>query len=327
MKLKKDISRTIARHLMFSASGKEKELLAQWKLRSDKNANGYQIIKQFWHLKPVSSDIGEDSVPTDLFLNRVRLLGVVADRQIWWKIAASVAFLIAMSSILFQFLIFPNDGRVELIAASGQRTEAVLPDGSRVWLNSCSRLVYEARFGRIRYVELTGEAFFDVSKHKTRPFHVKADGLFVKVTGTQFNVRNYSSDPTIETTLIEGCVSLSIDDERSLKMKPGETIIFDKQSGKLVRRNVNSKDNILWKEGILVFNSTPFSDMIPRLERWYNIKVIYDSAEFKEIHYTGTIRNLRLDQVFEFISLTNPIQVEMEKNDIRISGKQVKPKK
>lgn len=327
MKLKKDISRTIARHLMFSASGKEKELLAQWKLRSDKNAKGYQIIKQFWHLKPVSSDIGEDRVPIDKFLNRVRLLGVEADRQIWWKIAASVAFLIAMSSILFQFLIFPNDGRVELIAAAGQRTEAVLPDGSRVWLNSCSKLVYETRFGRKRHIEISGEAFFDVTKKVFSPFLVHSGEITIQVKGTQFNVRNYPADQFIETSLVRGHVNFYIDNKRGISMNPGETIIFDKLSGKLVRKNFNTSDNILWKDGILVFNSTPFSELVARLERWYNIKVIYDSAEFKEIHYTGTIRNLRLDQVFEFISLTNPIQVEMEKNDIRISGKQVKPKK
>lgn len=325
MKLQKDISAIIARHLMYSSTVKEKELLNQWKTKSDNNAVGYRIIKQFWHLKPVLCVKEDVKIPKEKFLSRVHLLHSDRKRYNLYMVAASVAILFAISSLLFQFVFYSNDGRVELIAASGQRSEAVLPDGTRVWLNSCSRLVYEARPGRIRSVEVTGEAFFDVSKQWSRPFLVSLDGLTVEVTGTRFNVRNYPADKFVETTLIEGSVYLSIDDKRNLTMKPGEIVILDKQSGKFLRSNVNANNNVLWKDGILVFNSTPFTELITRLERWYNIKVIYDQEEFKDIHFTGTIENLRLDQVFEFISLTNPIHVEMEKSDIRISRNHVKP--
>jgi ferric-dicitrate binding protein FerR (iron transport regulator) len=92
----------------------------------------------------------------------------------------------------------------------------------------------------------------------------------------------------------------------------------------LTRKNVNPNDNVSWKEGVLVFNGAPFNDFIVRLERWYNIRVIYQPEDFKDIHFTGTIRDLRLDQVFEFVSLTTPIEVDMGDNDIHLKRTQPK---
>ncbi|WP_462318550.1 FecR family protein, partial [Marinilabilia sp.] len=228
--------------------------------------------------------------------------------------AASVAAILALASVMSQLLYLGDKTRVELVAESGQRTEAVLPDGSHVWLNNCSRLVYEHRFGRRRSVRLEGEAFFDVAKDVTSPFFVEAGDMNVRVTGTEFNVRNYENESTTEVTLAEGAVNVRSTAGQKAKMQPGETISLTKSTGRMVRKKADVFDETAWRDGVLVFDDTDFDNLIIRLQRWYDIRIEYNPEDFTGIHYSGTIRNLRLDQVFDFINLTVPIEVQMNSN-------------
>lgn len=321
MAFKKDIAKIIARHLMFSASEDEKALLQKWRSKEEANEKGYQIMKRM--LRPVKGKIGSGNVevPVDAFLTRAKVMQVGQRTMNWWKVAASVAVLFALASIMSQLLYWGENSRIELFADSGQRTEAVLPDGSHVWLNNCSHLIYEQRFGRQRTVELEGEAFFDVAEDATSPFYVDAGDMRVKVTGTEFNVRNYEDEPTTEITLAEGSVYVRSSGGHKARMKPGETISLTKSTGLMVRKKVDVFDNTAWREGVLVFDDTNFNDLIIRLQRWYDIKIQYDPDDFEGIHYTGTIRNLRIDQVFDFINLTVPIEVKMNSNHIVLTRK------
>ncbi len=308
---------------MFTATTNEKKLLSKWRNRSEKNEAGYRVMKRWWQLSGAvpKKESPMEQVPVDEFFLRTRLLRIGRRSAIGWKVAASIAILVALTSVLFQLMYPGGANRVELMANAGQQTEAVLPDGSHVWLNSSSRLVYEQQFGRVRSLNLEGEAYFTVSKDRTSPFIVNANGLKVKATGTQFNVRNYPDENTIETTLMEGGVDIKTPSGGNKQMKPGETFAFEKSSGKLVRIAVRPSDNIAWKEGILVFHNTSFASLITRLERWYAIRIVYDPEAFEGIHYSGTIRNLRLDQVFDFINLTIPIDVQMNDNHVLLALK------
>jgi ferric-dicitrate binding protein FerR (iron transport regulator) len=321
MAFKKDITKIIARQLMFSASEDEKALLRKWRSKEEANEKGYQTMKRM--LKPVKSrkETADGEVPVDAFFNRTRIIQMGQRTLKWWKVAASVAAILALASVMSQLLYLGDNTRIELVAESGQRTEAVLPDGSHVWLNNCSRLVYEHRFGRRRSVRLEGEAFFDVAKDVTSPFFVEAGDMKVRVTGTEFNVRNYENESTTEVTLAEGAVNVRSTAGQKAKMQPGETISLTKSSGRMVRKKADAFDHAAWRQGVLVFDDTDFDNLIIRLERWYDIEIEYDSDDFKGIHYTGTVRKLRLDQVFDFINLTLPIEVQMKSNHIVLTKK------
>lgn len=324
MIFKKDIAKIIARKWMLAATSNEKKLLNGWRTSSDKNEAGYATMKHWWDLSGAATENegSDEQIPVDEFFLRAKILQIGRRSSKIWKVAASIAVLVALSSLLFNFLFMGGINRVVLMANAGQQTEAILPDGSHVWLNSGSKLIYEHNFGRIRALDLKGEAFFIVSSDRTSPFIVDAGGLKVRATGTQFNVRHYPDETSIETTLLEGGVKLKTPNSITAQMRPGQTVAFEKVKGKLVRLNVKPDLNIAWKEGVLVFNNTSFDNLVTRLQRWYNINIVYDAGAFEGIHYSGTIRNLRLDQVFNFINLTIPIEVQLNDDNIILTLKQ-----
>jgi ferric-dicitrate binding protein FerR (iron transport regulator) len=316
MSIKKDISKIISRHLMVAASEDEKNVLQKWRSSSEQNEQGYQVLKRLFQYRYYNEYSAKEEVPVESFVTRARLLQSQTRTLNWWKIAAAIVVLISVGSLVSEFLYVFDSTRVELVADSGQRTEAVLPDGSNVWLNNSTRLVYEHRFGRKRSIQMEGEAYFEVEKDASSPFLVETGGLEVKVTGTRFNVKNYSTDQTVEVALSEGSVNVKSSEGERVQMKPGELLLLDKRTLKMIKKNGQVKDNFAWRDGVMVFKDEAFENLITRLERWYDIKIDYEPGDFKGIHYSGTIRNLRLDQVFEFVNLTVPIEVEMKSNHI-----------
>jgi ferric-dicitrate binding protein FerR (iron transport regulator) len=319
--MKKDISKIIARHLIFSASDEEKKILRKWRSIDERNEKGYQVMKKLFHHGNIKENHVEENISVDTFFSRTRLQQTEKRALSWWKAAVSVAALLAIGLMISQFLYFFDNTHVELLAGSGQRTEAVLPDGSKVWLNNCSHLVYEHRFGRQRSVNLKGEAYFEVEKDVTSPFYVETGDLEVRVTGTRFNVKNYESDSVIEVALVRGSVDVKSYNGNKVTMIPGEMVSMTKKSGRLVRRRTDVSENSAWRDGVLVFKDDSFDHLIARLEKWYDIRIEYNHKDFRGIHYTGTIRNLRLDQVFDFVNLTIPIEVQMKAKHIVLSKK------
>lgn len=306
---------------MFTASEDEKNILRSWRRRDEKNERGYQILKWLFHGNNFSKSYTRENIPVESFFHRIRLLERTQKKFIGWKVAASIAIILTLGSFIAQWLYVFDDSHVVLVTNSGQRTQAILPDGSKVWLNNCSQLEYSTRFGRKRVAVLKGEAFFQVAKDVTRPFYVYSDDLEVKVTGTQFNVRNYDNESDTEVALVEGSVKVIANSTSVTSLAPGELLSLTKETGRIVKNKSNVDNKSAWRNGILVIENAGFDDLIARLERWYNIKIEYNADDFKNIHYTGTIRNLRLDQVFDFIKLTIPIEVQMNENHIVLTKK------
>ncbi len=316
MSIKKDISKIISRHLMVAASEDEKNVLRKWRSSSEQNEQGYQVLKRLFQHRYYNESSAKDEIPVESFFNRARLLQSQTRILNWWKIAATIVILISVGSFVSEFLYVFDTTRVELVADSGQRTEAVLPDGSKVWLNNSTRLVYEHRFGRKRTIQLDGEAYFEVENDAISSFLVETGGLDVKVTGTQFNVKNYATDRKVEVALSEGSVDVESMEGEQVQMNPGEVLFLHKDTRKMVKENRQVRDNSAWRDGVMIFRNEDFDNLITKLERWYDIRIDYQAKDFEEIHYSGTIRNLRLDQVFEFLNLTVPIEVEMKSNHI-----------
>ena len=172
-----------------------------------------------------------------------------------------------------------EEGFNQMIVPFGKRSNLILSDGTRVWVNSGSRLVYAPVFkGKSREVFLEGEAYFEVAKDEKKPFYVRTDAFKVKVYGTKFDVQAYQQNNEYNTILIEGKVSLQANNGGILS---SERFIFPDQKAMLsadkddflVTEVANIDNFIAWKEGYLIFKNEAFQSILKRVSRYYNINI------------------------------------------------------
>lgn len=226
------------------------------------------------------------------------------------KVAAVV-----LALVLFQFLNrTENAGYQTLYVPSGQRAELTLPDGTKVWLNSHTRLVYPLSFGKERAVELDGEAYFTVV-HNEQPFTVKAGSLNVEVLGTEFNVKAYSASSVQKVDLLKGSVRL--DGEalggKSLSMVPKESVCIT--GGKLARSRIDDYDYFKWKEGLICFHNESVGSIIKKLELYYDIRIVVYKKDFLDEFYSGKFRTKDgIEQVLNILQLEHNFTYERDNN-------------
>lgn len=199
----------------------------------------------------------------------------------------------------------------EITSPTGVRSQVVLPDGSKVWLNSESTIRFKIPFEPdSRKVELNGEAFFAVEKDVQRPFHVHSGKVNVTVLGTKFNYKAFAEDPSVEVVLAEGKVSLTTDGAgKEIIMNPGERAVVNKTSYRATVSSENIGKYIAWQEGKLVFDECPMPEIAKQLERWYGIEVIIDDPKIQNYRITTTFENESLHQVLELIALSSPVKI------------------
>jgi transmembrane sensor len=206
------------------------------------------------------------------------------------------------------------------IVHPGVQGDVILPDGSRVRLNSASTLKCPDRFDeQARVVELSGEGFFEVEGNPDWPMYVKTSkGLTVKVTGTRFNVSSYENDPALKLTLVEGSVTVIHEaTDRQYKVLPNEEMVFyDGRPTLPHKQEVDVLPAIIWKDGILLFENTQMPEVIKKLERWYCVDIIPQDPAIMEMRFTASFESESLTRVLQLLKITSKI-------DYRIEGKQV----
>jgi len=198
----------------------------------------------------------------------------------------------------------------------GGKYQVNLPDGSKVWLNSSSSLRFSALFnGDTREVELSGEAFFDVSKNKSKPFKVITKDQIVEVLGTQFNINSYSDEGSIKTTLIEGSVKIIYKDKVVL-LSPGQQFQPKESVAKVVE--ADTEEVVAWKDGYFVFKNEDIQSIMRKLSRWYNVEVSY-SGSIPDVGFGGNIsRSKDISEVLDVLQLTNAVHFKVEGRRITV---------
>ncbi|WP_341835399.1 FecR domain-containing protein [Chitinophaga pollutisoli] len=183
-----------------------------------------------------------------------------------------------------------------LTTPRGGQFRLTLPDGTQVWLNAASSLRFPTAFvGKERIVELTGEAYFEVAKDAGKPFIVKAaGGMDVQVLGTHFNVAAYEEEPSSTVTLLEGAVTVN-----RQQLEPGQQAI--RQNGHIRIRPADTEQAVAWKNGYFSFNDADITTVMKELERWYDIKVQYDTDASKLRFGGGIQRSLPLSSVLKIL--------------------------
>lgn len=198
----------------------------------------------------------------------------------------------------------------------GGKYQVNLPDGSKVWLNASSTLRFPAFFfGNTREVELTGEAFFDVAKNKSKPFKVITQDQIVEVLGTQFNINSYSDEGPIKTTLIEGSVKIIYKDHVVL-LTPGQQFRPQNQHVKVV--GVDTEDIIAWKKGYFLFKNEDIQSIMRKLSRWYDVEVNYE-GDIPVVGFGGNVsRSKDISEVLDVLQLTNAVHFKIEGRRITV---------
>jgi ferric-dicitrate binding protein FerR (iron transport regulator) len=180
----------------------------------------------------------------------------------------------------------------------GGQYRLTLPDGTQVWLNAASSITYPAAFtGKQRNVKISGEAYFEVTEDKGKPFVVEVDGgMPVEVLGTHFNVNNYVDEGPVKTTLLEGSVRID-----QVILKPGQQARADGQR-LTVTGNINVDKVMAWKNGLFNFEDASLQEVMRQLERWYDITVVYE-GRIPDIQFEGEIsRNINLSNLLRVLA-------------------------
>ncbi|GAA3604367.1 FecR family protein [Flavivirga amylovorans] len=197
-----------------------------------------------------------------------------------------------------------------------------LSDGTKVWLNSESKLKYPTNFisGALRKVELIyGEAYFDVSpssEHDGAKFSVITDNQELEVLGTEFNIKAYKYEAYIYSTLVEGKVNI-VNGASSTSLSPNQQAIIKQNTSGIEVVNVDTFSAISWKEGIFSFEDMPLDKIMKVLARWYDFNVIFVDPTLKDILFTGILRkNQSIKEILEIIRTINNITYEINNDTI-----------
>lgn len=205
----------------------------------------------------------------------------------------------------------------------GGQYQVTLPDGTRVWLNAASSLKFPTTFTglKLREVDLTGEAYFEVTKHPEQPFVVKTAAQQVRVLGTHFNIQAYAGESEEKTTLLEGSVRVDIvnGDAKAppLVLKPGQQSILREQQLKVI--GVDSAMAVDWKNAFFAFDHDQLEDILKKVARWYDVEIVYLDERVKKEIFSGRIsRSERVTEVLKKLSLTGAVKFEIEGRRIRV---------
>jgi transmembrane sensor len=209
----------------------------------------------------------------------------------------------------------------------GKQHHIILQDGTNVWLNANSELRYPKTFSgnETREVYLTGEAFFDVAENKEKLFIVHTSGLDIKVLGTAFNIKSYSDDSVVETTLVRGKVSIAsseADRIPQVTLLPNQQALFRKDSRKMVLEDViNTENYVGWKNGWMIFDDKPFSYIKETLERWYDVRIIMQDEKSLGCTFSARFKDKTLQEVLDIFKTTESINYWIKGDQVFINGK------
>jgi transmembrane sensor len=207
----------------------------------------------------------------------------------------------------------------EVKTSYGTQSNLTLADGTRVWLNSGSKLKFPVSFrvGDDRKVELVGEGFFKVAKNSEKPFIVQTSSIDVKVLGTSFNVSAYNNEPEITVALLEGSVELvkmyNGQYSKVLELSPNEVATYNKEKELISYSDINLKERYTaWMDGRIVFNNDPIEKLAFRLENWYNVDVEIKGQSLNDYRFTATFIDESLEQILKLLALSSPMEYEIE---------------
>jgi transmembrane sensor len=326
-----EIESLMQKFLQDQTTEEEDKQLHQWMLQSTENEKRFFAEKDIWDTAGFHANRKEYDIQPELELFKKQIEGISPRQNMLFRRVLQMAAMLLVTFGLgwaSQFITFKQEQQPaqitmqEIFVPKGQVNQVFLADGTRIWINSETRLTIPSVFtSKERVVQLSGEAFFSVAKDASRPFRVEVKGQQIEVLGTSFNVRAYDNSGEIETTLETGQIKLLAGNQSTL-LKPGEQSIFDKISNKLTVEKVDPLTFSSWKSGRYEFHNKDLTEVFKIVERWYDVEITMDEDYFSKMHFSGVIkRNKDVKHFLELLNQTVPIKYEMNADKIQIVHK------
>jgi ferric-dicitrate binding protein FerR (iron transport regulator) len=326
-----EIDPIILKYLQGISTFEENEVLHQWTEQSSENKKRLYDEKDIWETSAFLADQKTYDVSSELGILRKKLN---SDKKrpvaIFRKIVEIAAVLLITFGLGWasQFITFSGDqqsievSQQEIFVPKGQVNQIFLADGTRIWVNSETRLSVPSVFSSTeRVVKLSGEAFFEVAKDKNRPFKVEVNGEVIEVLGTTFNVRAYNNSNEIETTLESGQIRLHTSNKITI-LNTGDQCVLNKTTNLLKVDKVDPINFSSWKNGRYEFQNKDLIEVFKVIERWYDVEITVDETYFKGMHFSGVIkRNKDAKHFLELLNHSIPINYEVNLDKIEITHK------
>ncbi len=355
----------ITRHLAGEASEEEQSELFELISKHPEQQYFLDLLENYWRAGDAISPDNETN--NDEHFNHILALADEAEpdsegqpnnsdgitsfrRKLYvWAAAAAACAAVAIStyrlSIKQPLPVVTIAHKNEISAKSGAKSRLTLPDGTKVWLNAESRIIYNNSFNsKSREVELDGEAFFDVVRNPQKPFIVHTSGIDIKVLGTAFNVKSYSKEATIEATLVRGLIEVIKKDEPTgprVLLQPHEKLIFNKEKTSLklavpanaINRTPSQDIFIMpvskslpdsamketsWVYNKLIFDGDRFKDLAARMERWFDVKIVFKNDRVMEYRFKGVFENETIEQALNALQLTASFKYKIHDHEVEI---------
>lgn len=207
-----------------------------------------------------------------------------------------------------------------LIVPAGARYQLQLSDGTKVWMNSESELEYPVSFAaNHRSVKLSGEAFFEVKENKNAPFKIEANGYEVVVYGTSLNISAYANDSFIQTTLVTGALEVNSREGDTFRLDPGQMAMISHNDQKTSISNVDTKLYTSWRDGILYFHRISLKELAIKLERWYDVEILFESEQKSGLLFSGAMENSRdIRFLLKLIGQAANVEFEIDEKQIYV---------
>ena len=295
---------------------------------TDRNESGLSNLtdEELW----VSSAVVDDTQQYDVdqaferFRKRTGLDQSGKQSYKWyrtWSVAAVAIVLLGLITVTAYWQgsrqIQSNFSDIVVEAPLGSKTKLTLPDGSTVWLNAGSKMVYSQGFGvSDRRLAFQGEGYFEVEKNDEMPFLVQTHDVNVTVVGTKFNFRNYPEDEEAAVELLEGKVALEnqLKEEAVRYLSPNEKMVLHKATGEMDITSTKVKEATLWTENILLFDEDLLPDIVRELERSYHVQIEIENEDLKQTRFYGQFNQLEQNiyDVLDMLSETGTLKYHEE---------------
>lgn len=319
------IHESIVRLFSGEAGNEEKSRVEAWLNLESGNRKLFHDLREIWLSSGVKNNTDDYNVEHAIqqFKQKTSFLEKMAPAKNFlpkFFRYAAIFILILMLPITYYFgkrSTTGEDTMTTITCAAGDKTTVVLPDSTKVFLNSDSKLTFNNNFRNgSRQVALEGEAYFQVRKDPENPFRVSTSDLDVEVLGTEFNLKAYAGEPTITTTLVTGSLEVSSRKE-SIRINPNQKLVFDKAAGKMLL--VDSSDlapETEWKNGRFVFRNCSLDEMEHQLERWFDVEITFADEQVKNRRFTGTLEHESILEVVSFFGRSNYVAYQINDNQI-----------
>jgi len=302
-------------------------------LPSDEYKLGLESIKKY-------IQYNSDNQKTSLFVSikesfqnkRLNKKTVISGLLVFRKIAASVAIILGIGAAFFYSnYSTQNDHNEPLISLvekanpKGQKSTIFLNDGSKIVLNSSSKISYPETFGsKERVLKLEGEAFFDIANDKKRPFIIQTGKIFTTALGTSFNIKSTLLSDKIKVSLLTGSVRVELRDNGSSAeeiLVPGDQITFSTTDKELRKHSFKSEEILAWKDGIIYFKDATVKEIISELENWYGVQFEVKNKPEKDNYFSGEFNNQSLENVLTSLSFSKGFKYKIKDKKIIINFK------